>query len=137
MRTWLAGGAASWFLDWSKWLIGVLWLVGNLRAYIIPMLPLVYILMADILFAVSIIEAMIAGLIWSLGFVRMDGDEFIAQAQSLGLKMLFSITLRPSLAVLSLAGGYQFEEVALRTLHELLGLVSRPSRAGTSLAFRG
>jgi len=117
-----ADGAAGWFMDWSKWLIGATWLVGIVRAYIIPILPLIFVFMAGILFAVSIIEAMIAGLLWSFGFVRMDGDEFIAQAQSLGLKMLFNITLRPALAVLSLCGGYQFTEIALRTLHELFGI---------------
>lgn len=117
-----ASGAATWFLDWSKWLIGVTWLVGNVRAYIIPMLPLVFVFMAGILFAVSIIEAMIAGLLWSFGFIRMDGDELVAQGSSLGLKMLFSITLRPALAVLSLCGGYQFTEIAFRTLHELFGI---------------
>lgn len=117
-----AAGAASWYLEWAATVIGVTWLVGDLRAYIIPALPLLYMFMAGILFAVSIIEAMIAGLIWSFGFVRMDGDEFIAQAQALGAKMLFNITLRPALAILSLCGGYQFIEMALRTLHSIFGI---------------
>lgn len=114
-----AGGAASWLLDWSKLGIGVLWVVGAMRAYVLPMLPFLFILIAAITFASAIIEAMIASLLWSIAFLKMDNGDFIGQAQRQGMMLLFNIGLRPVLAVLSLCGAYLLFSVSVSTLDSL------------------
>lgn len=114
-----AGGAASWFLDWAKFIIGALWLVGALWAYVIPMLPTIFVFIAGCLFVVSIMEALIASLLWCLTFMSFDNEDFIGSAQRMGLRLLINITLRPALAVLSLCAGFLFFPPALDALDAL------------------
>ncbi len=114
-----AGGAASWLLDWSKLAIGALWLIGAMRAYVLPMLPFLFIIIAAITWAAAILEAMIASLLWGLAFLKMDNGDFIGQAQRQGMMLLFNIGLRPVLAVLSLCGAYLLFAVSISTLDSL------------------
>lgn len=114
-----AGGAASWLLDWSKLAIGVLWIIGAMRAYVLPMMPFLFILIAAITWAAAILEAMVASLLWALTFLKMDNGDFIAQSQRQGMMLLFNIFLRPVLAVLSLCGAYMLFSVSVSTLDSL------------------
>lgn len=111
-----AGGAATWFLDWAKLAISAMWLIGAMWAYIIPMLPTIYTYMAGCLFVVAIAEAMIAGPIWALTFMKADNEDFIGSAQRMGLRLLLNIALRPALGVLSLGAGFLFFPLAVNTL---------------------
>ncbi|SEH27897.1 DotA/TraY family protein [Rhizobium sp. NFR12] len=114
-----AGGAASWLLDWSKLAIGALWLIGAMRAYVLPMIPFLFVMIAAITWAAAILEAMIASLLWGLAFLRMDNGDFIAQGQRQGLMLLFNVALRPVLAVLALCGAYLLFAVTVSTLNAL------------------
>lgn len=114
-----AGGAASWLLDWSKLAIGVLWLIGAMRAYVLPLMPFLFIMIAAITWAAAILEAMIASLLWALAFLKMDNGDLVGQAQRQGMMLLFNIFLRPVLAVLSLCGAYLLFAVAVSTLDSL------------------
>lgn len=114
-----AGGAATWLLDWSKLGIGVLWIIGAMRAYVLPMLPFLFIIIAAITWFAAILEAMIASLLWSLAFFKMDNGDLVGQAQRQGMMLLFNIGLRPVLAVLSLCGAYLLFAVAVSTLDKL------------------
>ena len=114
-----ANGAASWLLDWSKLAIGALWLIGAMRAYVLPMIPFLFVIIAAITWAAAILEAMIASLLWGLAFLKMDNGDFIAQGQRQGLMLLFNVALRPALAVLSLCGAYLLFAVSVSTLNAL------------------
>lgn len=114
-----AGGAISWLLDWSKLAIGALWLIGAAWAYVLPMLPFLFTLIAAITWASAIIEAMIAALLWSLTWLRQDNEDFAGRAQMAGLMLLFNVGLRPVLAVLSLCGSYMLLNIALGTVQKL------------------
>lgn len=114
-----ANGAAIWLLDWSKVAIGALWLIGAMRAYVLPMMPFLFIIIAAITWAAAILEAMIASLLWALAFLKMDNGDLVGQAQRQGMMLLFNVALRPVLAVLSLCGAYLLFAVAVSTLDTL------------------
>lgn len=114
-----AGGAAAWLLDWSKLGIGVLWIIGAMRAYVLPMLPFLFVIVAAATWFAAILEGIIASLLWSLAFFRPDNGDLIGQAQRQGLMLLFNIGLRPVLAVLSLCGAYLLFGIAVSTLDKL------------------
>lgn len=114
-----ANGAATWFLDWAKFMIGAVWLVGALWAYVVPMFPTIFIFIAGCLFIVSIMEALIASLLWCLTFTNLDNDDFIGSAQRMGLRLLINISLRPALSILALCAGFLFFPPALDTLDAL------------------
>lgn len=115
-----AGGAASWFLDWSKWVIGGLMILGSLRAYIIPMMPFVFVFMAGMATLAALIEAMIALPLWCLKWLKMDnGGDFAGESVRMGLLLTVNIALRPALAVLALCAAYPVFDATLGTLDKL------------------
>lgn len=114
-----ANGAATWLLDWSKLAIGALWLIGAMRAYVLPLVPFLFVMIAAATWAFAIIEAMVASLLWALTFMRMDNGDFVGQGQRAGMMMLFNVMLRPALAVLSLCGSYVLFTVVVSTLDSL------------------
>ncbi|WP_412050268.1 DotA/TraY family protein [Hoeflea sp. Naph1] len=115
-----AGGAASWFLDWSKWVIGGLMILGSLRAYVIPMMPFVFMFMAGLATLAAIMEAMIALPLWAMKWLRMDnGGDFAGESVRMGLLLIVNIALRPALAVLALCAAYPVFDVTLGTLDRL------------------
>jgi hypothetical protein len=99
--------------------INTLWLIGAAWAYVLPMLPFLFTLIAAITWASAIIEAMIAALLWSLTWLRQDNEDFAGRAQMAGLMLLLNVGLRPVLAVLSLCGSYMLLNVALGTVQKL------------------
>lgn len=114
-----ANGAASHLLSWANLAIGALWLIGAMRAYVLPVMPFLFIIIAAITWAAAILEAMIASLLWGLTFLRMDNGDFIGQAQKQGMMLLFNVAFRPVLAVLSLCGAYLLFAVSVSTLDSL------------------
>lgn len=114
-----ANGAISWLLDWAKLAIGALWLIGVAWAYVLPLMPFFYVLMAAITWASALIESMIAVLLWAMTWLRQDDDDFAGRGQKAGLMLLFNLGLRPVLAVLSLCGSYVLLNVALGTVQRL------------------
>ncbi|MGR9310700.1 DotA/TraY family protein [Rhizobium leguminosarum] len=114
-----AGGTVSFLLDWAKLAIGALWLIGVAWAYVLPLTPFFYILIAAITWASALIESMIAVLLWSLTWLRQDDDDFAGRGQRAGLMLLFNLGLRPVLAILSLCGSYVILNAALGTVQRL------------------
>lgn len=115
-----ADGAATWFLDWSRWVIGALMILGSLRAYVIPLMPFVFMFMAGMTVLAAIIEAMIALPLWAMKWLRMDkGGDFVGEAVRMGLMLIVSIALRPALAVLALCAAYPVFDATLGTLDTL------------------
>ncbi|MDZ7603766.1 MAG: DotA/TraY family protein [Hoeflea sp.] len=115
-----AGGAADWFLDWSKWIIGGLMILGSLRAYVIPMMPFVFMFMAGMATLAAIMEAMIALPLWAMKWLRMDnGGDFAGESVRMGLLLIVNIALRPVLAVLALCAAYPVFDATLGTLDRL------------------
>lgn len=113
-----AGGAISWLLDWSKLAIGALWLIGAAWAYVLPTMPYIFTMIAAIIWASAIIEAMIAVPLWCLTWLKQDNDDFAGQAQKPGLMLLFNLLLRPALAVLALCASYVLLNIALGTIQK-------------------
>ncbi len=115
-----AGGAAAWLLDWSKWVIGGLMIIGALRAYVIPIMPFVFIFMAGMTVMASLMEAMIALPLWAMRWTKMDnGHDFAGDSVKMGLLLIVNIALRPSLAVLALCAAYPVFNATLGTLDTL------------------
>jgi conjugal transfer/type IV secretion protein DotA/TraY len=112
-----AGGAAAWVLDWSRWVIGGLMAIGAIRAYLIPVLPFLFILASGVALVAALLEAMIALPLWCLKWMRMEGGEdFTSDGVRIGLMMMVNIFLRPSLAILALCGSYPIFDVVLRMM---------------------
>jgi conjugal transfer/type IV secretion protein DotA/TraY len=115
-----AGGAATWFLDWSKWVIGGLMILGSLRAYVIPMMPFVFMFMAGMATLAALMEAMIALPLWAMKWLRMDsGADFAGESVRMGMLLTVNIALRPVLAVLALCAAYPTFHATLGTLDKL------------------
>ncbi|MGV2133861.1 DotA/TraY family protein [Agrobacterium vitis] len=115
-----AGGAADWLLDWSKPVIGGLMFIGAIRAYLIPVLPFLFILVSGIALVAALLEAMIALPLWCLRWMKMDnGQDFAGESVRMGLMLTVNIALRPSLAILAYCGAYPVFNVVLRTLDSL------------------
>lgn len=115
-----AGGAATWFLDWSKWVIGGLMILGSLRAYVIPMVPFVFVFLAGMATLAALMEAMIALPLWAMKWMRMDsGGDFAGESVRMGLLLTINIALRPVLAVLALCAAYPTFDATLGTLDKL------------------
>lgn len=115
-----AGGAADFLLNWSNWVVGGLFFIGAVRAYLIPVLPFLFIMVSGIALVAALLEAMIALPLWCLKWMRMDnGQDFAGESVRMGLMMTVNIGLRPSLAILAYCGSYPVFDVVLRTLDSM------------------
>lgn len=115
-------GAAGvdWLLDWSKYVVGALMLIGSIRAYIIPMMPFVFMFMAGMVYLASIMEAMIALPLWATKWLKLDNSgDFAGESVRMGLLLIVNIALRPILAVLALSAAYPVFDATLGTLDRL------------------
>lgn len=94
-------GAAIWAMAWLAGPLGTLWIVGAVRAYVLPMLPFVYMWVFGALWLLAIVEAAIALIVWAFSFLRLDGEEFLAQQSKMGAMLLFNVFLMPVLGMLA------------------------------------
>ncbi|MBY5826321.1 DotA/TraY family protein [Rhizobium leguminosarum] len=115
-----AGAAGQWFLSWtSPVIIGIMG-IGALRAYLIPILPFIFILMSGVALVAALLEAMIALPLWCLKWLKMDnGDDFAGESVRMGILLTVNIFLRPSLAILAFCGSYPVFNIFLRTLDQM------------------
>jgi conjugal transfer/type IV secretion protein DotA/TraY len=115
-------GAAGvdWLLDWSKYVVGALMVIGSVRAYVIPMMPFIFLFMAGLAVLAAIMEAMIALPLWAMKWLKLDsGGDFAGESVRMGLLLIANIALRPVLAVLALCVAYAVFDVTLGTLDQL------------------
>lgn len=115
-----AGGAADFLLGWGNWAIGGIMFIGALRAYVIPILPFLFVLAAGIALIAALLEAMIALPLWCLKWMKMEGGEdFASEGTRMGMLLTVNIFLRPSLAILAYCGSYPVFDVVLRTMDSM------------------
>lgn len=99
-------GAAFWAMPWLGSIFGTLWLVGAARAYIIPVLPFIYMSIFAGFWLLAVLEAMIAMIVWAFGWLRMDGEDMLAQASKMGAMLLFSVFLMPTIGMLAFEAAF-------------------------------
>lgn len=115
-----ADGAALWLSDFGKPIIGGFMLIGSIRAYLIPVLPFFFMMMAGVALLSALLEAMIALPIWCMRWMKMDNEQaFAGESVRGGLMLTVDIFLRPVLAILALAGSYPVFNVLLGTLDRM------------------
>lgn len=96
-----ADGAALWAMLWSSPTLGTLWVIGAVRAYVLPVLPFVYVWVFMSLWLLAVLEAAISLVVWAFGFLRMDGEDLLAQQSKAGALLLFQVFLMPVLGLLA------------------------------------
>lgn len=111
--------AVNYFLDWSKFVIIPVWIIGALRAYVIPFMPFLFMIASGVALLSALMEAMIALPVWCLRWLKLDGsDEFAGDSVRLGLLAAVNIFLRPALAALAVFAAYG-------AFNPVLGMIDR------------
>ncbi len=114
----------------------VLLAVAMVHAYILPMMPYIYMLFFVVGLLILVTEALIAAPIWALMHVRLDGQEFADQVQKPGYMIVFNLILRPSLAVLGLIISMTVFSASIYFLNETFDIAAQatmPSDTGFAL----
>lgn len=101
-----AAGAAIWAMAWAGPILGLLWIVGAVRAYVLPILPFIYVWVFMSLWLLAVLEAAISLVVWAFGFIRMDGEDFLAQQSKMGAMLLFQVFLMPVLGLLAFEAAF-------------------------------
>ncbi len=101
-----ADGAAWWAMGWAAPILGTLWMIGAVRAYVLPVLPFIYVWVFMSLWLLAVLEAAISLVVWAFGFIRMDGDELLAQQSKMGGMLLFQVFLMPVLGLLAFEAAF-------------------------------
>lgn len=110
----------DWLLDWTKWVVSGLMVIGSLRAYIVPMMPFIFMIMAGMAVLAAIMEAMIALPLWAMKWLKLDNSgDFAGESVRMGLLLTVNIALRPVLAVLALCAAYPVFDATLGTIDRL------------------
>lgn len=109
------GAAAAW--EWaSKWgfmLLAGLFVVGSIHAYILPMMPFVFLLYASVSWITAIAEAMICAPIWAAMFMKWQGDGLIDGPQRAGAHNMIGILFRPAVTILAFIATLQVFPLAV------------------------
>lgn len=100
-------GAAIWAMGWLAPPLATLWIVGAVRAYILPMLPFIYMWIFGALWLLAVLEAAISLVVWAFSFLRLDGEEFLAQQSKMGAMLLFNVFLMPALGLLAFCACFE------------------------------
>ncbi|TPL45332.1 DotA/TraY family protein [Mesorhizobium sp. B2-4-6] len=101
-----ADGAAWWAMGWAAPILGTLWIIGAVRAYVLPILPFIYVWVFMSLWLLAVLEAAISLVVWAFGFIRMDGEELLAQQSKMGAMLLFQVFLMPVLGLLAFEAAF-------------------------------
>jgi len=124
-------------LHWANWPIGFTMIAGLFYAYILPILPFVFMIYLGIGWLVKVLEALIAGTLWCLAWIRMDGQELVDTAQRQGAMLLFNLIFVPVLGVLAFCGSYILIPTALNIFGELWGLAALGNQGGNYTGLLG
>ncbi|MGE4340036.1 MAG: DotA/TraY family protein [Pigmentiphaga sp.] len=103
-----AGGEAAfvWAASFAKLAIYGALGAGLLLAYVLPMMPFIWIFWHAAAWVVALVEALIAMPIALLMWIRMDGAELVDGPQKAMVSLLFALFLRPVIGILSLCATY-------------------------------
>ena len=86
----------------ARMAIILVFVVGVLFAYILPIIPYFYHLFAVIGMLILILEALIATPLWMFNHVNLKGDDFVTDNVKQGYMIMFNVLIRPSLITLAL-----------------------------------
>ncbi|PWK64636.1 DotA/TraY family protein [Aminobacter sp. AP02] len=101
-----AWGAALWAMGWATPILGSLWVIGAVRAYVLPVLPFIYVWVFMGLWLLAVLEAAISLVVWAFGFIRLDGEDFLAHQSKMGAMLLFQVFLMPVLGLLAFEAAF-------------------------------
>jgi conjugal transfer/type IV secretion protein DotA/TraY len=85
--------------------ISLLMLAGVVLAYLLPILPFLFFLLAATGYFLVVIEAVVAVNLWAIGHMRMDGEGFSGPGGRQGWLLLLTLTLTPVLMILGYIAG--------------------------------
>ena len=108
-------------------------LAGVTLAYVLPMLPTIYWLLAVCAYVILVAEAVIAAPLWMLSHLKMDGDDMVPRSAGMGYSVMANLMLRPSLMILGLGLGLGIYSIMGGLLAEMY-VRSLSSALGTGLA---
>jgi conjugal transfer/type IV secretion protein DotA/TraY len=117
-----ADGIVSWLQPFARLLIYAIAAAGVALAYILPVLPAIFMIFLAIGWLVFVLEAKIAILVWSFLWCRMDGTDLVSDVQKPGATLLFNIALRPTFGILALCGSYALMSLVLGFVDQTFGL---------------
>lgn len=112
-------GAALWSMIWLTLPISSLGVVGVLRAYVLPIIPFMSMMIFASTWLIGLIEVVIQLGVWALSWIKMDGDEFMHRGSELGSKIIYQVFLMPALGVLSYAASFVLLPMVVGTVEVL------------------
>jgi len=112
-------GAAIWAMIWSTIPIGSLYIIGAVRAYVLPVLPFISMMIFASTWLVGFVECMIQLGVWALSWVKLDGDELMHRGSELGSKIIYQVFLMPALGVLAYAASFMLLPLVVGTVEVL------------------
>lgn len=119
------------------WVIGIAVVAGSVLSYVLPLMPYVFMIFALGALAMDLVTFAIAGLLWAFVHVRMDGQEFVDQAQSFGYQALFSLLLRQPITVLGFLAAHAISVVLLNIFLMTWNFTFVGSQSGGAIGFIG
>ena len=102
----------------------MLFALGVVHAYLIPMMPFIYMFFISTGMLILVAEAMVAAPIWAFMHIRMDGGDFVDNVQRPGYMIAWNLFLRPALAVFGLILSFSLFSGSFWLLNETFGIAS-------------
>ena len=99
----------------AAWM-GVMFTIGFMDAYYVPMLPYMLFTFGSVAWFLAVMEAMVAGPIVGLGICHPEGHDALGKAEH-AFMILIGVLLRPSLMVTGYIGGITTSYVAVYTVN--------------------
>lgn len=106
---------------------------GGFLAIAIPLIAFAFVCIAVIGWMLLVLESLVAAVIWLVLMIRMDGDDFLAEAQRPGVLILLNMFLRPVLVVAGFASTFFLLAAAYRFLGFLAFRILDPNMVQPSL----
>jgi len=132
-----AGAVVAFVMVPGWWAIGLAIVAGSVLSYVLPMMPYIFMIFALGALAMDIIAFAIAALLWAFVHVRMDGQEFVDQVQSIGYKALFSLMLRQPITVLGFLAAHATSVVLLNVFLMTWNFAFKGSQGGAAIGVIG
>ncbi|KTQ97825.1 hypothetical protein NS226_04105 [Aureimonas ureilytica] len=133
------GGGVLDFLMAAGWpLIGGAWVVGALLAYVVPLIPFIFVTFAITAWAWEVVKAAIAVVVWAFLHVRIDEPELVGQAQKQGyISLLVGILLRPIVTVAAFVAMHMMNVTILNIFLTRYNAAFKSSQVGYTIGGTG
>jgi conjugal transfer/type IV secretion protein DotA/TraY len=127
------GVIGSFFLTIGVMILSSLFAAGITLAYILPMIPYLIVTFFVMSMLILVAEAMVAAPLWAFFHVRMEGQEFVEQAQRPGYMISFNLLLRPTLMILGLIMSYLVHGAMAWFVWQTFKIAAKSATAGFSV----